>query len=84
MADRTTAERSRRRRQREREGRDVWRVEGDNVAVPQKLIAAGWLDPRDEDDREAIGMALGRVVETLEVADLIPASRVTPRRKPNR
>ncbi|MCG8357326.1 MAG: hypothetical protein MI920_17315 [Kiloniellales bacterium] len=57
LSDSPAAIRIRRYRERRREGRVVALCEVEAEEV-EALIAAGYLSPEDEDDREAIGRAL--------------------------
>jgi hypothetical protein len=68
--DPTAAERQRRKRERRRQGKAAWLVEGDDVAIPEKLIAAGYLDRRHADDPKAIAAALSWFLADIEVADI--------------
>ena len=50
-------------------GRMVVAVEIDDVSVPMALISAGFLGADAGEDREAIGRAIGRLIEALVVTD---------------
>lgn len=49
------------------QGRIVLRIEADDVALPQTLIALGYLDPAREDDRAAIAEAAATALRRLTV-----------------
>ena len=53
-------ERLRRHRERRRSGLAVFSFEGDETEVPEILIEAGFLDPFDIENRDAISRALTR------------------------
>jgi hypothetical protein len=57
-------------RQRRANGRAVLRVEVDEVAHVERLIARGLLRPNQCDDRVAIASATERLLDSLEVADV--------------
>jgi hypothetical protein len=60
------AVRARRRYQRRRHGLAVFSFEGDEVAVPEILIEAGFLDPCDMENRDAISQALSRWFDVIK------------------
>lgn len=72
MSDRdpTAAERQRRKRERRRQGKAAWLVEGDDVAIPEMLIGAGYLSRRDADNPKAVAAALSRFLADIEVVDI--------------
>jgi hypothetical protein len=61
----TFADRQRAYRQRCRRGRAVFHVELDQVACEELLIGASLLLAEQRDDREAIELALARLLELL-------------------
>jgi hypothetical protein len=71
-------DRQRARRSRQAAGR-IWApVEIEEVAWVESLVAAGFLNRGDEEDRRAIGVALGRfldVVIRVDLAELVAVSR---------
>lgn len=71
MTARSAADRQRRLRRRRAAGRAVLRVEIDEVEHVERLIAAGFLDPHQCDDRDAIERATARLLAAIEVADII-------------
>jgi hypothetical protein len=54
-------------RERQRDGKICLTIVVEQVPLTESLIAAGFLSPTQEDDREAIGEALARVVEVWTV-----------------
>lgn len=66
----TRAEISKRQRERYDKGTFCPRIEVDEVKAAQALIAAGLLDERDEDDREKLSLALGKLIRAICEGDL--------------
>ena len=52
--------------QRRRSGLAVFSFEGDDIEVPEILIEAGFLDPADSENREAISKALTRWFDVIK------------------
>ena len=62
------ADRARRYRQRQSNGRIMITIEIDDVTVPAALVTAGFLAADACDDRQAIAAAIERVIEVLMAA----------------
>jgi hypothetical protein len=65
----TCAERVRRHRQRQRDGRVVLCVEAEEVALIDKLIVARLLDPTMADDPQQVVVAVTRLLEIFSRDD---------------
>jgi hypothetical protein len=65
----TCAERVRRHRQRQRDGRVVLCVEAEEVALIDKLIVARLLDPTMADDPQQVVAAVTRLLEIFSRDD---------------
>jgi hypothetical protein len=65
----TCAERVRRHRQRQRDGRVVLCVEAEEVALIDKLIVARLLDPTMADDPQQVVAAVTRLLEIFSGDD---------------
>lgn len=61
----TLAERKQRFKARRAAGLRVYRIAADEVALPEKLVAAGYLSPLVADQQERVEEALERVVADL-------------------
>lgn len=69
---RTAADRMRVLRKRRARGFAVLPIEVDEVDLPEKLVAAGYLSADQVDDRAAVARAASRLLSSIEVADLHP------------
>jgi hypothetical protein len=79
-SDENTAQRQRQRQRRSRQATGkIWvPTEIEEVAWVESLVTAGFLNRGDEENRRAIGVALGRfldVVIRVDLAELVAASR---------
>jgi hypothetical protein len=77
----TPAERQRRRRTRDRDGKRVAQIEIDAALVEDALLRTGYLTRADSDDRAKVDAALCRAVEVWSKEKIAAAlaSRVTTR-----
>lgn len=69
----SSADRQRRYRARLRAGRAVYRVEVDDAAITDLLVASGFLPLTSADDHEKTRQALERLLASLVTADVLAA-----------